>query len=156
MAINSAEKLSCVILPLQHTGGILIPASALVEVIDSKNLNVVVDLQSGVLGKMQWKNAAIPIISYEAAAGLVPASFNSETRAVVVRIAIENIRLDYVAITISGIPRYIELSSGQIKAVPDEDNIGNLLSETRVQVDGQLLWVADMNAVAHHIQAQVI
>lgn len=156
MSANLGETLSCVILPLRHTGGILMPASALVEVIDNENLNVVVDLQAGVLGKMQWKNTAIPLVSYEAAAGLVQAAFNTETRAVVLRIAIDDTNLDYVAMAINGVPKVIELSQAQIKAVPADDDIDNPLSEARVQVDGQLLWVPDMTAITQHIDAQVI
>ncbi len=156
MAANLGETLSCAILPLQSTGGILLPASALVEVVDSTELNVVVDLQSGILGKMQWKNTAIPLISYEAAATLVPAAFAAGTKAVVVRIAVDDISLKYMAIAVSSAPRVIELSRGHIKEVPAEDELDNFLAYARVQVDGQLLWLPNMESVALHILEQAV
>lgn len=157
MAANIGETLSCVVLPLRNKDGILLPASALVEVVDSRKLNVVVDLQEGVIGKMQWKNTAIPFISYEAAAGLIQASFNSETKAVVIRVAVDHIDLKYMAVAASGAPKFIELTPRHIKDVPiGDDHIENSLAESRVQVDGQLLWVPDIQAVALHIESQVV
>ena len=84
MSANIGETVSCVILPMRGTGGLLLPSSAMIEVIDSSDINVVVDLQEGIIGKMQWKNTTIPLVSYETASGLLQAAFNKDTKAAIV------------------------------------------------------------------------
>lgn len=156
MVANIGETISCVVLPMRSTGGLLLPASALVEVIDSDKMNVVVDLQSGVLGKMQWKSTAIHLMSFEAAAGLVQAAFNAETKAAIIRVPLEGSALRYLAFATYGAPRVIQLSYGHIKEIPEEDQLENPLAESRVQVEGQLLWMPDMAAVVEHINNQAV
>ena len=156
MVANIGETLACAVMPLRSTGGLLLPASALVEVIESKDLNVVVDLQAGIIGKMQWRNMAIPLMSYETASGLVTAAFNVETKAAVVRVPVENSSIQYIAIATYGDPKVVQLTQRHIKEIPEEDNIDNFLAVSRVQIEGQLLWVPDMPAVVDHVLNQAV
>jgi len=157
VAENIGELISCVVLPLEYTGGVLLPASALVEVLDTTNINVVVDLQEGIIGKMQWKSAAIPLVSYEAAAGLALPVFNRETRAVIVRVpSEESSHIKYMAFAIHGLPKFIEVSALSLKTSDVAEELTNHLAETRVQVDGMQLWVPNMDAIVQHLHNNAV
>ena len=136
MSANIGETVSCVILPMRGTGGLLLPSSAMIEVIDSSDINVVVDLQEGIIGKMQWKNTTIPLVSYETASGLLQAAFNKDTKAAVIRVPVENSTIKYIAIAAYGIPKVVQISQGQIKDIPEEDTVANSLAVERIQIDG--------------------
>lgn len=154
MATNLGETISCVIMPMRSTGGLLLPSSAMIEVIDSRDINVVVDLQAGIIGKMQWKNITIPFLSYETAAGLLQAAFNKDTKAAVIRVPVENSALKYMAIAAYGVPKVVQISRGQMKEVLEEDRVENNIAADRIQIDGQLIWVPDMQALVDHVAAQ--
>lgn len=154
MAANLGETVSCVIMPMRSTGGLMLPSSAMIEVIDSRDINVVVDLQAGIIGKMQWKNITIPFLSFETAAGLIQAAFNKDTKAAVIRVPVENSELKYLAIAAYGVPKVVQISRGQIKDIPVEDQVENKIAADRIQIDGQLIWVPDMQAIVDHVNKQ--
>lgn len=110
------DRIQCVILP-QFQGCLLLPRANVVELITGRDLDIVVDLQGGVIGKMQWRGWTIPLVSFESvSSGLIP-KFNSETKSVILHSLADDDARPYIAITIQGNPKTIEIEESQIKMI---------------------------------------
>lgn len=110
------DLIQCVILP-QFQISLLLPRANVVEVVNGRDLDIVVDLQGAVIGKMQWRGWTVPLVSFESASsGLIP-KFNSETKSVILHsLADDNVR-PYIALTVQGNPKAIEIDASQLKMV---------------------------------------
>ena len=110
------DQIQCVLLELFDTT-LLLPLASVVEVVDGKNLDIVVDLQGGVIGKMTWRGWTVPLVSFEAAsAGHIP-KFNSESKAVILHSLAEDQSRPYIALTVQGNPKSMAVQGDQLKVV---------------------------------------
>ena len=79
---DNKQQLDCVLLP-QFELNLLLPRANVVQVIDGEQLDIVVDLQGGMLGKMQWHGWTVPLLSFEAVAHGVTPKYNRDTKSVI-------------------------------------------------------------------------
>lgn len=110
------DPVQCVILP-QFQGNLLLPRVSVVEVVNGQDMDIVVDLQGGVIGKMQWRGWTVPLVSFEAASGGSTPKFNSETKSVILHSPADDSARPYIAVTVQGNPKAIEVQESQLKVI---------------------------------------
>lgn len=136
MAID--DPIQCVILP-QFQGSLLLPRASVVEVVDGRDLDIVVDLQGGVIGKMQWRGWTVPLVSFEAASsGSIP-KFNSETKSVILHSLADDSTRPYIALTVQGNPKTIEVQDSHLKVIPGAESNDFVQSKVWVNAEFEAL-----------------
>lgn len=136
MAID--DPIKCVILP-QFQGSLLLPRASVVEVVDGRDLDIVVDLQGGVIGKMQWRGWTVPLVSFEAASsGSIP-KFNSETKSVILHSLADDSTRPYIALTVQGNPKTIEVQDSHLKVIPNAESNDFVQSKVWVNAEFEAL-----------------
>ena len=115
------KNIDCVLVP-QFETQLLLPRASVVQVIDSEKLDIVVDLQGGVLGKLQWQGWTIPLVSFESIInGTIP-KFNRDTKAVILHSLIDDAVTPYIAVTSQGMPQDIEIFEAKIDMTEVSDS----------------------------------
>lgn len=113
---NEKQQLECVLLP-QSEINLLLPRASVVQVIESEKLDIVVDLQGGMLGKLQWRGWTVPLLSFESVTnGSIP-KFNLDTKSVILHSLIDDAVTPYIAITLQGPPKELQIDKDNIKPV---------------------------------------
>lgn len=119
----SAEKtnVECMLLPL-FEGNLLLPKASIVHVIDSEKLDIVVDLQGGIVGKIQWQGWTVPLVSFESVVyGTIP-KYNRETKSVVIHSLIEDALRPFIAITVQGDLQFLSVSEENMEIVEADES----------------------------------
>ena len=113
---ESNQQIECVLLP-QFDSNILLPRASIVQVIDGEHLDIVVDLQGGMLGKLQWHGWTVPLLSFEAVSGNTIPKYNRDTKSVIVHSLMDDSVTPFIALTLQGSPQAIEINSKNTKPV---------------------------------------
>jgi chemosensory pili system protein ChpC len=111
--------IECVLIP-QFEVNLLLPRASIVDLIDGEDMQIVVDLQGGIIGKIQWQGWTVPLISFEAASNETIPKFNLQTKALIIHsLGDEEVR-PYIALTVQGDPEVFNIGDNDIKAVGKE------------------------------------
>lgn len=129
------NPIQCVILT-QFQMTLLLPRATVAEVVEGQNLDIVVDLQGGVIGKMQWRGWTVPLVSFEAASGGHIPKFNSETKAVILHSPSDDSTKPYIALTVQGNPKTVTLKEDQLRVINSTG--GNDFIQSKVWIDAEL------------------
>ena len=113
---DEKQKLECVLLP-QFDSNLLLPRASVVQVIDSERLDIVVDLQGGMLGKLQWHGWTVPLLSFESVSNGSTPKFNIDTKSAIVHSLIDDAVTPYIALTLQGPPKALEINKNNIKPI---------------------------------------
>jgi chemosensory pili system protein ChpC len=114
--------IECVLMP-QFGLNLLLPRASVVDLLDAVDMHIVVDLQGGIIGKIQWQGWTVPLISFEAASNDSIPKFNLQTKAVVIHALADDEAHPYIALTVQGDPEVMSLTDADIKATgKDKDN----------------------------------
>ncbi|HEY3486944.1 MAG TPA: chemotaxis protein CheW, partial [Gammaproteobacteria bacterium] len=76
---------------------------------------IVVDLQGGIIGKIQWQGWTVPLLSFEAVSQDTIPKFNSQTKAVIIHSLGDDEVRPYIALTVQGDPEVFTLTENDIK-----------------------------------------
>lgn len=115
------EAIECVLMP-QFEVKLLLPRASVVDLLDAEDMRIVVDLQGGIIGKIQWQGWTVPLISFEAASSDTIPKFNLQTKAVVIHSLADDEVHPYIALTVQGDPEVMTLAEGDVKALGKEEN----------------------------------
>jgi chemosensory pili system protein ChpC len=107
--------IECVLMP-QFGVNLLLPRASVVDLLDAEDMHIVVDLQGGIIGKIQWQGWTVPLISFEAASNDSIPKFNLQTKAVVIHSLADDESHPYIALTVQGDPEVMSLTDADIRA----------------------------------------
>lgn len=145
--------IECVVIP-QFQGSLLLPRACVVEVVEGRDMDIVVDLQGGVIGKMQWRGWTVPLVSFESASsGTIP-KFNSETKAVILHSLADNTERPYIAITVQGNPKAIEVEESHLKQVGGAESSDFVQSKVWVNAEFEAV-IPDLSMLVSYISQYV-
>ena len=131
----------CLTIPLDGET-VLLPNSAIAEVIAYKNPNPIDDAPEWFLGYIDWREKRVPLISFESISGKVFSSAKKNSRICVLNTLNGNAQLPYVSILSQGIP---SLAIVQEQGLEDKEG-----SEERPAVAG-IVEVGGVEAVIPNI-----
>lgn len=115
------KQIECVLLP-QFECNLLLPRASIVQVVESEQLDIVVDLQGALLGKLQWQGWTVPLLSFEAAIHSKVPKYNSETKSIIVHSLMDDEARPFIGLTCQGMPKVIEINDRNIKIINGGDS----------------------------------
>lgn len=142
------REVKCTILTLRSEN-VMVPNSAIAEIVSVKDAESVKNAPEWYLGKMQWRGVDIPLVSYEAAGGKDAKKVTLNTQVAVLYSSNNTIRHPYVGLVISGVPHVSIFNSTQIKTDPsftaDENPHPMVAQKTRI--NGAAVSILDTGAI---------
>lgn len=139
------SNVSCLLIPL-HDKQLVLPNVTVAEIIPYKEPSKVAGVENWYLGKLEWRNIEIPVISYEILnSGDLPPLDGA-------RLAIVNgtdSRLPFYAVLIQGIPKLIHVHEDEIVAVESVNT--SLYDQMAVTVFGEQAMIPNLGMMEYEL-----
>lgn len=127
------ETVHCLLLPL-HKELLILPNAAVAEIIPYDSHESISDAPEWFLGRLNWRERRMPLISFESASGGEPGKVNSNCRIAILNTLNGSAQLPYIALLTQGLPslqivrpntiQYADKSSHQRQSIKAYVNIG--------------------------------
>ena len=97
------ETVHCLLLPL-HKEIVVLPNAAVAEIIPYDSHEPISDAPEWFLGRLNWRERRVPLISFESASGIEPGRINSSCRIAILNTLNGSQQLPYIAFLTQGLP----------------------------------------------------
>lgn len=131
------ETVHCLLLPL-HKEIIVLPNAAVAEIIPYDTHEPVNEAPEWFLGRLNWRERRMPLISFESASGGEPGKVSTSCRIAILNTLNGSTQLPYIAILTQGLPslqivrpntiQYADKSSHQRQSIKAYVNIGGTMT----------------------------
>ncbi len=145
---EASQSIKCVILTLRKNN-VIVPNALVAEIISVKEMQDAVDAPAWFLGRMKWRGADVPLLSFEAAGGNEIPRVNLNTQAVVlyaVGHAAEVSETPYLGLIMSGVPHVSHFAREKIKTDVDAQETHPMASQ-KVRINGASVSILDVDAM---------
>lgn len=130
-----------------HDDALLVPNSALVEVLPGERLKPG-EGQPGWLGTLDWRSQQLPVISFELLNGeRAPGSGDRRVRLLVLHALDERLPARAWALRCSGYPRMIPLSPAALESIPLREHDHPDLVLARVRIGVREVAIPDLDRI---------
>lgn len=147
MAENS-QLLKCVILTLRKEN-VIVPNALVAEIISVKEIEQDETSPDWFLGRMKWRGADVPLLSFEASGGEKISKVNLNTQAVVlyaVGTSGEVSEHPYLGLVMSGVPHVSHFTREQIKTDEEAEEDHPMVAQ-KVRINGASVSILDVDAM---------
>jgi chemosensory pili system protein ChpC len=126
---------------------LVLPNTAIAEVISYQKPEPVMDSPDWLLGTIDWRGITIPVIAYETACNETNVTPGKRSRIIVLNTLSENDQQHFYGIMAQGIPRLISLDESTIHDAPEIDNLPQAFVLRHTIIDGQQVIIPDQKAL---------
>lgn len=151
---KDTQLIKCVIFTLRKEN-VIIPEALVAEIVSVKEIETDENNPDWYLGDMKWRDTNIPLLSYEAAAGMEFARVNLNTQAIVLY-AVGNgehvSEKPYLALVMSGVPHSSTFSRRQFK-IDSECEEDHPMVAQKVRINGASVNILDVDAMVEMASA---
>ena len=139
---DSPEQIRCVLLKINEDM-LLLPNSALVEVVPVRNIINVANKPRWMLGYLDWRGNSVPLVAFETIDGVrMPSLANNDVRAAVMYAISEDKKIPFMAFLVQGVPQVVSLADTDI--VADATGVSHPAVSVKALVKGTQVSVVDM------------
>ncbi len=131
-------------------GHLVLPNTAVAEVIVYSEPAPVADGPEWLLGLLNWRERDVPLLSFEALSGQPKPAAPLRAKIVVLNALGGNPDLNFFAVLVHGIPQLANIDERRITAIdytPDADSV----IASRVVVDGETAVIPDLDAIEQRL-----
>jgi len=151
--MQAREKtIRSVLLPLTKDS-VLLPHSAMMEVLPERDIKPLANMPEWVLGEVNWNNKTIPLISLETAFGVRNVEKPKRSRLVIIASLSETNDYKYLAIRTTGVPRLIQLEADVLQRA-DSRELNDKFIQFYGTLNHQKVIVPDMERLEASLQKQ--
>lgn len=137
---ETGEELFCMVLQTA-TGRLLVPRSALCEVIAYSDPEAVAGVPEWLLGKVRWKGNAVPVVSFERMIGALLPAVGTRTRIAVLTGLAGVLEPPCIALLVQDHP--LPVRPGADAFVPQDGEIPEFV-RAGVTLDGEPMLIPDL------------
>jgi chemosensory pili system protein ChpC len=113
--MSEAEQIRCVLLKVNEDV-LMLPNSALVEIVPVRNIINVANKPRWMLGYLDWRGNSVPLVAFETMGGVrMPSLANNDVRAAVVYAIGEDKKIPFMAFLVQGVPQVVNVSATDIE-----------------------------------------
>ncbi|VAW55573.1 hypothetical protein MNBD_GAMMA05-2144 [hydrothermal vent metagenome] len=146
------ELIKCVILTLRKEN-VIVPNALVAEIISVKDLEGSEDAPAWFLGRMNWRGADVPLLSFEAASGAEMNKVNLNTQAVVLYAVGKSGEVTdnpYLGLVMSGVPHVSRFTREQITTDGEEIEEHPMVAQ-KVRINGARVSILDVDAMVEMV-----
>lgn len=145
---EDTQLIKCVILTLRKEN-VIVPNALVAEIISVKDIEQGENAPAWFLGRMKWRGADVPLLSFEAAGGDQISKVNLNTQAVVLYAVGKSGEINhypYMGLVMSGVPHVSHFTREQIKT--DNEALGeHPMVAQKVRINGASVSILDVDAM---------
>lgn len=145
---DNTQIIKCVILTLRKEN-VLVPNALVAEIISVKDIDDVENAPDWLLGNMKWRDADVPLLSFEACGGDKVSKVNLNTQAVVLYAVGNEGEISehpYLGLVMSGVPHISRFAKEQIKTDSEEEEAHPMVAQ-KVRINGASVSILDVDAM---------
>jgi chemosensory pili system protein ChpC len=145
---EDTESIKCVIFTLRKEN-VLVPDALVAEIISVKDIEDTGHSENWYMGRMEWRGADVPLLSFEAASGASVNKVNLNTQAVVLYAVGKDGNVNshpYLGLVMSGVPHVSRFTRDQIK-LDDVVTEDHPMVSQRVRINGASISILDVDAM---------
>ncbi len=145
---EDTESIKCVIFTLRKKN-VLVPNSLVAEIVSVKDIEDTGHAESWYMGRMEWRGAYVPLLSFEAAGGAKINKVNLNTQAVVLYAVGKDGNVNshpYLGLVMSGVPHVSRFTREQIK-LDDVITEDHPMVSQRVRINGASISILDVDTM---------
>ncbi|WP_257287140.1 chemotaxis protein CheW [Endozoicomonas sp. SESOKO2] len=161
--VNSPERMSsperiksrCLnsrLIPMQQKP-LLLPVSCIADVVDYSRPSGGSETSPWLLGEIDWRGQALPLISFERINGGRFAEFSATARIAVMHSITGNEQLPFYGMVIQGIPQALDLTAGELQPAIEANNSKGSAETSRVIIRGIPAAIPDLEKVEQQLSA---
>lgn len=132
---------------------LVLPNTAIAEVISYSKPEAVESDAEWMLGQIIWRGLTIPLISFEAISLEKTVKPGKRSRVIVLNTLSGDESLPFYAILAQGIPRLMSLNESNIHDAPDIESLPKQYVLRHTIIDGQPVLIPDQEALENAIKA---
>ena len=146
-AMAAAPRVHCTLAPLGNES-LLLPTTAIAEVIEYLTPTPVQAAPEWFLGQIEWENRQIPVFSFAALiSGTAPGAITSKARIMIVKSLSDSARVPYLGILINDIPRLVSVEVEDMMHIGDDRKSLGVFCHLEVQE--QPAVIPDLDRLTH-------
>ena len=135
---------------------VVVPNSAVAEIISVQDVHEVENTPQWMLGKARWRGVELPVVSYEAAGGDNAQAVNINTQVAVMYSASErggdnDNKFPYIGLAMHGVPHVSTFSRDQIKTDEHASSDHPMIAQ-KVRINGAAAGILDIYAIEEMLQ----
>ena len=147
-SVHSKDTLHCLLISLQEVK-ILLPNTAVAEVIGYTLPEPVENAPDWLLGNIIWREEKIPLLSFELLSGLGKQEQAASSRIAVLNTLNGNSELPYIALLIQGIPQLRLIQEANI-VVTEADEKMDVVAAS-IDFSGESVLIPDLDRLEQHL-----
>lgn len=145
-AKQAERRIDCLLIPLRDRQ-LLLPNSAVAEVVPFSHL-LMSDMDvNWVLGKLDWRGSLVPAICYELLSEQSPPEPNPDARFIIMNTTGTDNELTFYAVLVQGIPRLLHIQQDDLQEV--ESVMTGQYDKMAVSMPGLNAVIPDLDAIEH-------
>ena len=150
--MSQNQTVRCMLLPLS-TISLVVPNSAVSEVIGFSGPRKLEDTLEWFLGVVLWRGVYIPVVSVEQMCELDNVNIGPRSRIGIIYNPEKDAELPYIGLHIQDIPRAYLAEGSKMESGSDDELSQYLLS--RLDTDGPALVIPDLDVIARDLKPQI-
>ena len=155
--VQNNQYIKSIILTLKNEL-VVVPNSAVAEIISVQDVREVEDSPQWMLGKARWRGVELPVVSYEAAGGDNAQAVNINTQVAVmysVSEDSEHIKYPYIGLAMHGVPHVSTFSRDQIKTDEQVSSEHPMVAQ-KVRINGASAGILDLYAIEEMLEQAAV
>lgn len=149
-ALSDDQRVSsvhCLGIPLLQVS-LLLPNAAIAEVIGYSDADPIEGAPPWLLGRLSWRDRAVPLISYESVMGVENVRYGS--RIAILNTLNRNSRVPYIALIMQDIPSLLRIKEESIEARAVDTKFQSV--SAYVTVDGNSYIIPDLDELEKRVE----
>ncbi len=139
---ESAEQVKCVLLTINEDR-LLLPNTALAEIVQIKNIINVANKPKWLLGYLDWRGNSVPLVAFETIGGVrMPSLASGLVKAAVFYAIGEDKKFPFVSILVQGAPQVVNVLENDL--IESKEDINHPAIDQKVMVKGELASIIDL------------
>ena len=136
------EQIRCVLLKVNENV-LMLPNSALVEIVPVRNIINVANKPRWMLGYLDWRGNSVPLVAFETMDGVrMPSLANADVRAAVVYAIGDDKKIPFMAFLVQGVPQVVNVTADEIEV--DAMSVTHPAVSQKILLKGTQVSVVEM------------
>ena len=136
------EQIRCVLLKVNENV-LMLPNSALVEIVPVRNIINVANKPRWMLGYLDWRGNSVPLVAFETMDGVrMPSLANLDVRAAVVYAIGDDKKIPFMAFLVQGVPQVVNVTTDEIEV--DAETVTHPAVSQKILLKGTQVSVVEM------------
>lgn len=136
------EQIRCVLLKVNENV-LMLPNSALVEIVPVRNIINVANKPRWMLGYLDWRGNSVPLVAFETMDGVrMPSLANADVRAAVVYAIGDDKKIPFMAFLVQGVPQVVNVTADEIEV--DAVSVTHPAVSQKILLKGTQVSVVEM------------